>query len=212
MHMTQRTKRRPFLTRFDSQRLCHALLATVLLFQVCPTTAQARETYVDFATRIVENPEEGSAVRPDLEAAVLRATNAYRQSQGLPALRPLKGKILQAARAHAMDLLLNGGMGHTASTGHGFESRMRAFYPGQMILPAMAENAARLRNTQLDDAAKASRLVKQWIGSSGHRRNMTNRSYQAIAIGVASRGDDVYAVQIFSGPQVKTNLFGNNSN
>jgi uncharacterized protein YkwD len=209
--MTQHAKTPQLHTCFGRSWLRLATMVTLALLVSVPT-AQARETYLAFANRIVENPAEGTAIRPDLEASVLRATNAYRRSQGLPPLKPLKGKLLQAARAQAMDLLLTGGMGHTASTGHGFESRMRAFHAGQMILPVMAENAARLRNTQLDDSARAARLVKQWIGSSGHRKNMVNRSYQMIAVGVVSRGDDVYAVQIFSGPQVKTNMFGNNSN
>jgi uncharacterized protein YkwD len=180
---------------------------SVLLLLAAP--AVARETYVDYANRILVAAEDGAAVRPDLEAAVLRATNAYRASQGLPPLKPVKAKLLQAARAHAMDLLLHAEMGHTASTGHGFESRMRAFYPGQLMLPAMAENAARERKADVGDAAKAQRLVKQWIGSAGHRKNMRDRTYTSIAIGVVSRGDDVYAVQIFSGPVVKTNMFGN---
>jgi uncharacterized protein YkwD len=190
-------------------RKSYTLLGLLLLYGFA-TPVAARETYTEYANRILASEDGGTLVRPDLEAAVLRATNAYRASKGLAALKPVKAKLLLAARAHAMDLLLNAEMGHTSSTGHGFESRMRAFYPGQLALPTMAENAARLRNAQLADAAKAQRLVAQWIGSSGHRRNMTNRSYTTIAIGVVSRGDDVYAVQIFSGPQVKTNMFGNN--
>jgi uncharacterized protein YkwD len=65
-----------------------------------------------------------------------------------------------------------------------------------------------LRNTSLSDAKQAQALVTQWVKSSGHRKNMVNRTYMTVAIGVISRGDDVYAVQIFSGPEVKTNLTG----
>jgi uncharacterized protein YkwD len=49
-------------------------------------------------------------------------------------------------------------------------------------------------------------LVAQWIKSPGHRKNLTDRTYVSIAIGVVTSGDDIYAVQIFSGPQVKTNM------
>lgn len=105
-----------------------------------------------------------------------------------------------------MDLYAQSGMGHVSSGGHDFESRMRALNKGQMFLAPMAENAARLRNSSLTDAKKAQALVTQWVKSSGHRKNMVNRTYMTVAIGVISQGDDVYAVQIFSGPEVKTNM------
>jgi uncharacterized protein YkwD len=167
---------------------------------------EARETYVQYASRILSEPPEGAAVRSDLEAAVLRATNAYLSSKGLKSLKPGNDALLKAARAQAMDLLIQGGMGHMSSRGHNFESRVRAFHPGQMFLAPMAENAARLRKSELSDSAKAQALVQQWIKSPGHRKNMTNRTYVNMAVGVVSRGKDVYAVQIFSGPVVKTNM------
>lgn len=183
-----------------------ALGLSLLLLVLGCNLAQARETYVQFAERILANPPEGSEVRPDLEAAVLSATNSYLSSKGLKPLKPANQILKKAARAQAMDLMMQGGMGHVSSTGYNFESRIRAFHQGQMFLAPMAENAARLRNTELSDAAKAQALVQQWIKSSGHRRNMTNRTYQSIAIGVVSQGNNVYAVQIFSGPVVKTNI------
>ena len=105
-----------------------------------------------------------------------------------------------------MDLYAQSGMGHVSSGGHDFESRMRALNKGQMFLAPMAENAARLRNSSLSDAKKAQSLVTQWVKSSGHRKNMANRTYVMVGVGVVSRGNDVYAVQIFSGPTVKTNM------
>lgn len=170
--------------------------------------AIARETYVQFAQSILAQPPAGVEVRPDLEVAVLRATNAYRKSKRLPALKAAGETLQIAARAHAMDLLAQGAMGHVGSTGHDFASRIRAFHHGQMFLAPMAENAARLRNSELSDADKAEALVAQWIKSPGHRKNMANRTYVLVGVGVVSRGNDVYAVQVFSGPTVKTNMGG----
>jgi uncharacterized protein YkwD len=187
------------------------LQVVVFLFAAMLTAANpslARETYAQYAQRLLSNAPEGSAVRADLESQVLAATNAYRESKGLPALKPAGKTLVFAARAHAMDLLSTGAMGHTASTGHGFESRIRALSGGQMVLAAMAENAARVRNSGLSDSQRAQRLVQMWVGSSGHRKNLVNKSYTAVAIGVVKRGDDVYAVQVFTGPTVKTNMWG----
>jgi uncharacterized protein YkwD len=174
--------------------------------------ALARETYAQYAERIVSQPPDGAEFREDLERAVLMATNSYRKSKRITAFKPGGDMLRLAARAHAADLMAQNAMGHVAGTGHDFAARMRAFYPGQMFPPAMAENAARLRNSDLDDAAKAKALVEQWIKSPGHRHNLVGRDFIAMAVGVISRGRDVYAVQIFSGPQVKTNgMFGNSS-
>jgi uncharacterized protein YkwD len=185
---------------------CSGLWALLLLTAVAP--AVARETYMPFAQRLVSQPPEGVNIRADMEAAVLRATNAYRATKRLPPLKPAGDVLLLAARAQAVDLLEQGAMGHVSSTGYDFSSRMRALHPGLMFLPVMAENAARLRNSKLTDSQAAQALVTQWIKSPSHRKAMSDRSYVTVAIGVARRGNDIYAVQVFSGPVVKTNMGG----
>jgi uncharacterized protein YkwD len=182
--------------------------AVLVALVLATPQALARETYVQLANRLVDQPPNGAVVRTDLEAMVLRATNSYRATLKLPPLKPGNAILMLGARAHAMDLYAQQGMGHVSSGGHDFESRMRALNKGQMFLAPMAENAARLRNTSLSDAKQAQALVTQWVKSSGHRKNMVNRTYMTVAIGVISQGEDVYAVQILSGPEVKTNLTG----
>jgi uncharacterized protein YkwD len=187
---------------------CTWVLAVVLavFWAVSSEFVQARETYGQMAERLLSTPPDGAEVRPDLETAILRATNAYRASKGLGALKPANAVLLKAARAHAMDLLATGGMGHVSSGGHNFESRIRALNQGKMFLSPMAENAARVRKGGLSDAQRAQALVQMWIKSSGHRRNLTNRTYVAVSVGVVVAGDDVYAVQVFTGPTVRTNI------
>jgi uncharacterized protein YkwD len=188
--------------RATSAGLCMLLVAVAATVR----PAQARETYASFAERLATTPPDGVAIRDDLEAAVLRATNAYRTAKRLPTLKPATDTLKIAARAQAVDLLEQGTMGHVSSTGYDFGSRMRALHPGQMFLPVMAENAARLRNSDLTDSEAAQALVAQWIKSPSHRKAMSDRSYVTVAIGVARRGKDIYAVQVFSGPTVKTNM------
>ena len=185
------------------------IFALGLLF--CTNNALARETYQQFSQRILAAPPNGSVIKPDVEAAILMATNAFRKTRGLKALKLASAALRDAARVQAMDLLEMGKMGHVASTGHDFAARMRALRPGQMILPVMAENAARQTRKKLSSAENANALVQQWIKSAGHRRNMADASYISIAIGAVQRGDIVYAVQIFSGPDVKTNFMMNSS-
>jgi uncharacterized protein YkwD len=189
---------------------CIWLRVFATLTIVCATNLQvhARETYIQFATRLLEQPPNGTAVDPNIEELIRHATNSYRATLKLPLLKPGNTVLTFGARAHAMDLFAQRSMGHVSSTGQDFESRVRALNKGQMFLAAMAENAARLRNSNLGAAQKANALVQQWIKSPGHRKNLANRSYVSVAIGVVTYENQIYAVQIFSGPEVKTNLSG----
>jgi uncharacterized protein YkwD len=190
------------------QNLVSTVGCVALLLSVLSAPVLARETYASFAERVVTNPPADIVFREDLETAVLRATNAFRATKRLQPLKPGNATLKTAARAQAVDLLEQGAMGHVSSSGQDFASRMRALHPGQMYLPAMAENAARLRKSKLNASAAAQALVEQWIKSPGHRKTMSDRSYVTVAIGVARRGNDIYAVQVFSGPVVKTNMGG----
>jgi len=144
-------------------------------------------------------------VRADLEAELLRLANAYRVSLNLPVLRTDTANQA-AARAHAMDMMIGNFMGHVASTGHDFESRMRALRPGVMVLQAMAENAARVTTPSTVDKAMAARLFQQWIKSAPHRHTLRSLDYVTVATGVVSRGGVLYADQIFVGPNLVTNM------
>lgn len=170
-------------------------------------SAYGAEGYRDFAERLLAAPPQGMEAAEDIERAIFQSLNAYRASKGRKALKRASPALQMAARAQAMDLLQSDAMGHAASTGHSFESRMRAMLGGPMFLPAMAENAARDRRKNVGSAAKAQGLMQQWIESPPHRKSLTDLTYAAVAVGAARRGDEVYAVQIFVGPETKTNLF-----
>jgi uncharacterized protein YkwD len=46
-------------------------------------------------------------------------------------------------------------------------------------------------------ATKARRLFRQWLDSTGHRRNLMNRNYRYVSTGAVAIGHHLYAVQIF---------------
>jgi uncharacterized protein YkwD len=186
-------------------------LSAILLcagISVFPIGAQvaAQETYVRYANHLVKSPPEGASFSPFLEGVIVVAVNAYRRSQGYAAMKPAAARVAFAARAQAMDLLVQGRVGHVSGNGYNFESRMRALRPGVMNLPSMGENAARSTRHGLSDAETATYIVQQWIKSAAHRKAMASQDYLTVATGVAQRGGDTYAVQIFVGPEVKSNL------
>ncbi len=127
---------------------------------------------------------------------LFRLTNAYRAEEGKEAL-VADTAFRDAARAHAADMMLNNFMGHTASTGQGFSSRMAAVAGDVSRYPSIGENAA--RDTQKTPAgpAKARALFQQWVESRPHRKNLVNRSFRYVSTGVIQKGNRIWAVQIF---------------
>ncbi len=171
----------------------HAILA-VAAIGIIP--AAGAETYKSYASRLVRALPAGAKFRPDLEAVLAGLANSYRQQQGKAPLQSSE-QFRMAARAHAADMMVNNFIGHRASTGHNFDSRIRAFTEDITVFPAMAENAARESQKTAATVAKARRLFQQWVKSSGHRRALVSRDYAFVSTGVVQRGNTIWAVQIF---------------
>lgn len=152
--------------------------------------------YLDYAQGLAAHPPKGSKYRPDLEAELVDLLNAYRADKGKAPV-VADAAFQDAARAHAADMMLNGFMGHSSSTGMSFQGRMAAFAGDVTKYPSLGENAARetVGAGSLDEKTRA--LFQQWVDSAPHRRNMVNRSFAFVSTGVIERSDDIWAVQIF---------------
>lgn len=158
------------------------------------------KTYLEIARSSLKNLPADARIREDLEASIAGQANAYRQAKGITSLQA-SPRLLDAARAQAVDMMLNGYVGHKASSGHEFDSRMRAFLGSPiMMMPRMAENAARDTQKGEADAGKARRLFQQWVESRPHRKTLLNSGYKFVSTGVVQRGNKIWAVQIFFAP------------
>ena len=178
--------------------LIWAIAVPASLLVTAPETGA--KTYLETALGSLKNLPAEARIREDLEAEIATEANAYRQSNGVDRLQssPL---LRDAARAQAVDMMLNGYVGHKASTGQEFDSRMRAFLGSPvMMMPRMAENAARDTQKGEADAAKARRLFQQWVESGPHRKTLINSGYKFVSTGVVQRGNKIWAVQIFFAP------------
>lgn len=185
-------------------RLRVVALCLIVIFN--PALCLARETYVQASARLAAEAVAENLVRADLEAELFRLTNAFRASKGLKALA-LDSVMLDDARAHALDMMQLGRVGHAASSGQDFDARMRALRGGGMlVLPAMGENAARVSKPGKVDAVMAGKLFQQWVKSAPHRKTLLSRDFVKLAVGAVSQGGQLYADQIFTGPEVKTNM------
>lgn len=125
---------------------------------------------------------------------ILYFTNLYRQKANL---NPLKENtaLNEAATKKAKDILTRQYFQHTSPTGE--DAGYLAEESGYKYL-LIGENLA-LGNFENDED-----LVKSWMASPGHRKNILNSSYQDIGIGVEKgtfKDQQVWvAVQIFGTP------------
>ncbi len=182
--------------------LCkYMLIWLVLGLVLLPGAAfeASAKTYLEIALGSLKNLPAEARIREDLEAVIAGQANAYRQSKGISSLQA-SSRLRDAARAQAIDMMLNGYVGHKASSGHEFDSRMRAFLGSPIMMPRMAENAARDTQKGEADAGKARRLFQQWVESRPHRKTLLNGGYKFVSTGVVQRGNKIWAVQIFFAP------------
>ena len=182
--------------------LCKYMLIWLVLSPVLLPGAAfeaSAKTYLEIALGSLKNLPAEARIREDLEAVIAGQANAYRQSKGISPLQA-SSRLRDAARAQAIDMMLNGYVGHKASSGHEFDSRMQAFLGSPIMMPRMAENAARDTQKGEADAGKARRLFQQWVESRPHRKALLNGGYKFVSTGVVQRGNKIWAVQIFFAP------------
>jgi len=124
-------------------------------------------------------------LREGLTEDILKYTNQFRRSKGLPAL-VMRNDLNTIARRHSEDMARG-----RRSFGHG-GYKQRQSQVQKLIRPfyAMGENVAY-------GAGSAKEAVSLWKNSSGHRRNILG-NYKYIGIGTArDRRGIIYYTQIF---------------
>jgi uncharacterized protein YkwD len=104
--------------------------------------------------------------------SLLRAVNAARVAHHL---RPLRADatLARAARSHSQDMLAHGYFAHGA-----FTSRMAAFHARG---PLVGENLA----WGVGSYASPATIVREWLASPEHRRNLLRPGFVRIGIGEA---------------------------
>jgi uncharacterized protein YkwD len=132
--------------------------------------------------------------------AVLAAVNGVRAKAGCPAL-VMNARLVAAAKGHAKAMAEQNFFGHAGKDGSRFSRRIeRQGYSYR----AAAENIAAGQSS-------ASEVVKSWLGSAGHRRNILNCGFRDTGIAVVYQPDDkplrgnrfalrYYWVQVFAAP------------
>jgi uncharacterized protein YkwD len=112
-----------------------------------------------------------------LEPAVLAELNAIRRSHGLVPLK-LSQPLSRAADSHSRAMGTYGFFSHDSRDGSDFWKRVQRFYgPGRNGSWAVGENLL-----WASGGLEASRALKLWMGSPGHRKNILTARWREIGI------------------------------
>jgi uncharacterized protein YkwD len=122
-----------------------------------------------------------------LELRVLALTNRHRQAKGCVPLRS-RYSLRRAARGHSVTMARHDEMSHQLPGEPRFSTRItRAGYRGWSMV---AENVAR----GFDNAEA---VVRAWMRSAGHRRNLLNCRLRHLGVGVVLSGGQLWWTQNF---------------
>jgi len=168
----------------------------LILVAVLVSSLPAFAGYRDYAHGLVGSPPKGAIMRPDLEVLLDEMASTYRGGRSRAPLEA-SDMLREAARAQAIDNMQRGKSTHRSKRGEEFSTRFGAYVDDADLYAARGENAASDRHDDAADEAKARRLFKSWLDSSGHRRNLMSRDYEFVSTGVVQRGNELWAVQIF---------------
>lgn len=124
----------------------------------------------------------------DFGGSILSLVNSHRNAAGTASLK-YASSLQKAADIRARECLdsfshtrPNGSDAHTVLAEHG------------LGFTSFGENL--FKATGMGDVS-AEFVVEQWMESPGHRQNIVQEMFTHMCIGVASKGDELYVVQLF---------------
>lgn len=130
------------------------------------------------ATAASSAPRSAPPVR--LARAAVCLINARRATRGLPRLR-INRRLGKAAMWHTHDMVRRHYFGHVSHRGRDVVDRLRGSrYLGGRFSWTVGENLAWGSGSR----GTPRQIVRAWMNSPGHRRNMLDRRFREIGIGV----------------------------
>lgn len=121
---------------------------------------------------------------PQIKKATLCLLNAERASRGLSKLSS-EGQLGKAAQRFSANMVRQRFFDHVSPAGSTLSSRVRGgtgYLRGRVVSWSLGENIA----WGSGERATPRRIVRAWMDSPGHRRNILDRRFRHIGIGVAT--------------------------
>ena len=151
-----------------------------------PRTTTPRTTTPRTTTPQTTTPQTTTPAAGSVAEQVLVLVNDARGGAGCPAVR-LEDRLTRAALDHSTDMARNDYFSHTGRDGRSFVDRIRAQgYPAPR-----SENIAAGQRTPAD-------VMRSWLDSPGHRRNILDCTATEMGLGLAEGGSyGRYWTQVF---------------
>ena len=145
-------------------------------------------------------PSSFSTAPPDtleqVRQEVFEATNAERRAAGRSALSADPG-LRDLACRHTRDMLVRDFMGHENPDGVGPGARAGRYH--RRLIGETGENVlSRVGRRDQSPAALAEELVRRWMDSRPHRKNILRRGFTHLGVCVMQDGDQLRATQSFA--------------
>lgn len=128
---------------------------------------------------------------------ILRDTNAERKKADAKPVR-IEAKLTRCAQEFAEYLAREDKFAHDADGRQPWDRAEAAGYPWAYCSENIAMQGA---PTDIDKTTLGEKFVKMWMESPGHKKNLLDVGVTEIGIGVARKGEKVYAVQVFGVPK-----------
>lgn len=135
---------------------------------------------------------------PSIAAAVVRLTSEARADSGLAPVQP-EPILARVADRHSRDMLATGFFDHLDPSGRGPQDRVSNEH--RRLVGTVLENIGTISGAggaSDSDEQVARRLVDGWLASPPHAATIFSDSVTHLGVGVAVRGDDVMATQVFA--------------
>ena len=161
-------------------RLCPALVACIAL--ALPAAASAAAPCAQ--TGVIPS----AANLASTKQATLCLLNAERTDRGLPRLTS-NAQLGKAAQGFSANMVRQQFFDHTSPAGVSLTTRVRrgtTYLRGNLRSWSLGENIG----WGSGELATPTQIVRGWMNSSGHRRNILDRRFRHIGIGVVSGAPD----------------------
>jgi uncharacterized protein YkwD len=121
-----------------------------------------------------------------LETAVIQRTNAVRKAHGRNPLRAAT-RLNRAGRQHVVNMARHGYFAHRWSNGDPFGTWIRRYWPGSGYRSWSAGENLYWEGP----STTARRIVRAWMNSPGHRRNLLSRDWRRVGVGAVRVTDPI---------------------
>jgi uncharacterized protein YkwD len=134
-----------------------------------------------------------NGIKPEIEKIIFNIVNEERTKRGIPKLKN-SIEMTYIAELHCRNMIDQKFFSHTDHKGRSPFDRMKEYFP-DINWKTAGENVAYNFGKTPQEAAE--NLMNAWMNSTGHRKNILNKNFQYIGVGVVENNGYFYSSQNF---------------